>query len=140
MRISDWSSDVCSSDLVYRLSPPTARLPVLARPLVVNRVLILAGAFVLRLSVWLPFQGYQPGLWLLLPVTLRPAAASDLCAEAILHAGAVRSADRQDRSMSNHSAVGRMFPFLKSLVVKERFQYRGARLGVNYSSAIFYMQ
>src|SRR3546814_20914369 len=83
MRISDWSSDVCSSDLVYRLSPPTARLPVLARPLVVNRVLILAGAFVLRLSVWLPFQGYQPGLWLLLPVTLRPAAASDLCAEAI---------------------------------------------------------
>src|SRR3546814_13874274 len=39
---------------VYRLAPPTARLPVLARPLVVNRVLILAGAFVLRLSVWLP--------------------------------------------------------------------------------------
>lgn len=44
---------------------PTARLPVLARPLVVHRALVLAGAYLPRLSVWLPFPGYLPGLRLM---------------------------------------------------------------------------
>lgn len=44
---------------------PTARLPVLARPLVVHRALVLAGAFLPRLSVWLPLLGYLPALRLM---------------------------------------------------------------------------
>src|SRR3546814_1448343 len=36
MRISDWSSDVCSSDLIVPESPPPDRLYTLKRPLVVG--------------------------------------------------------------------------------------------------------
>src|SRR3546814_10363759 len=42
MRISDWSSDVCSSDLQLHSSHPRLRIPDMTRPLPIAASLVLA--------------------------------------------------------------------------------------------------